>query len=122
MYSLGISRDFIAQHYLIGGDWGDENTIHSHHYRVEVVLQGSDLTQHGYLIDIVELERVVAEIIACFRDRTLNDSSDFRGENPSLERFARIFWESLQARLSLGSQNLTVKLWENDADWAGYTA
>ena len=32
MYTLGIKRDFIARHFLIGGDWGAENLPNSHHY------------------------------------------------------------------------------------------
>ncbi|MEZ4656751.1 MAG: 6-carboxytetrahydropterin synthase [Caldilineaceae bacterium] len=41
MYTLAVQRDFVAQHFLIGGDWGPENQWHSHHYRLEVQLQGS---------------------------------------------------------------------------------
>ena len=25
MYTIAIKSDFVAQHYLIGGDWGEEN-------------------------------------------------------------------------------------------------
>jgi 6-pyruvoyltetrahydropterin/6-carboxytetrahydropterin synthase len=32
MYTVAVRRDFIAQHYLIGGDWGAENELHAHHY------------------------------------------------------------------------------------------
>ena len=39
MYTLAVQRDFVAQHYLIGGDWGAENFWHSHHYRLEVQLE-----------------------------------------------------------------------------------
>ncbi len=38
MYSLGVAREFTARHFLIGGDWGEENVEHSHHYRMELVL------------------------------------------------------------------------------------
>ena len=41
MYAVAVSRDFVAQHFLIGGDWGAENESHSHHYRVEVGLEGA---------------------------------------------------------------------------------
>jgi len=27
MYTVAVRRDFIAQHYLIGGDWGAENEL-----------------------------------------------------------------------------------------------
>lgn len=121
MYGLAISRDFIAQHYLIGGDWGDENRLHSHHYRVQVSIEGRELNAHGYLIDIVELEGTLTSVIGQFRDRTLNDQAVFGGSNPSLERFARILHEALAARMPLGDARLTVTLWENESDCASYS-
>ena len=119
MYQLSISRDFIAQHYLIGGDWGRENQRHSHHYRVEILLSAEQLDRHGYLIDIVALEQALAEVIEQFRDRVLNELAAFSGLNPSLEHFARIFYESLYAKLQLNAK-LRVKIWENADDWAAY--
>ena len=120
MYQLALTRDFVAQHYLIGGDWGAENLKHSHSYKVEVLLRGKVLNQHGYLVDIVELERALTQVIAQFRDRTLNDLAPFAGLNPSLERFARILYEELSASLAAKDLSLTVKLWENERDWAAY--
>lgn len=120
MYRLAITRDFIAQHYLIGGDWGAENFKHSHSYRVEVLLRGAALNQHGYLVDIVELESALTEITAQFSDHTLNDLTRFAGLNPSLERFAKVFYENLCAKLVLQDLSVTVKLWENDRNWAAY--
>jgi 6-pyruvoyltetrahydropterin/6-carboxytetrahydropterin synthase len=120
MYRLAVTRDFVAQHYLIGGDWGAENFKHSHAYRVEVLLSGTALNQHGYLADIVELERALTEIVARFRDHTLNDLEPFAGLNPSLERFAKVLYEELHAKLALEDLSLAVKLWENDRDWAAY--
>ena len=120
MYQLAISRDFIAQHYLIGGDWGRENDKHSHHYKVEVLLESDELDQHGYLVDIVDLENAINAVIASFQEQTLNDLQAFQGLNPSLERFARIFYLALQDRLHNTSMQLNVKLWENSSDWAAY--
>ncbi len=121
MYQLAITRDFIAQHYLVGGDWGSENQKHSHHYRVEIQVEAEHLDQHGYLIDIVDLNNAVSGIIERFRDKTLNDLSEFGDLNPSLERFAKIIWEVLTQKLALDRHLLTVKLWENDLDWAAYS-
>jgi 6-pyruvoyltetrahydropterin/6-carboxytetrahydropterin synthase len=112
MYRLAISRDFIAQHYLIGGDWGDENKLHSHHYRVEAHIEGTELNEHGYLM----------AVIARFRDRSLNDQAEFGDANPSLERFARILHEDLNRNMPLGEAKLSVTLWENDTDFAGYSS
>ena len=55
-YSVTVIRDFIARHYLIGGDWGPENEPNSHHFRLELSLYGDSLDQHNYMVDIVEIE------------------------------------------------------------------
>ncbi len=121
MYQLAIGRDFIARHFLVGGDWGAENFEHSHHYRIEVHLQGASLNQHGYLIDIVELEAALGEVIGLFRDNLLNNLPDFEGLNPSIEHFSRILYQRLSDRLLLSGVTMSVRLYENDLDWAGYT-
>jgi len=121
MYQLAICREFIAQHFLIGGDWGRENDRHSHHYKVEVLLQGTQLDQHGYLVDIVELEQALQAVIDSFSEQTLNDLEAFAGLNPSLEHFSRIFFQALCARLDLPQHSISLKLWENQTDWAAYS-
>jgi 6-pyruvoyltetrahydropterin/6-carboxytetrahydropterin synthase len=55
-YSVGVIRDFVAQHFLIGGDWGRENDKHSHHYKLEAIFEGDKLDRHGYLLDIAEVK------------------------------------------------------------------
>lgn len=121
MYTVAVKRDFIAQHYLVGGDWGAENHRHSHHYQMEVRLEGRTLDQHGYLVDIVDIERQLEALTATYRDRTLNDLPAFAGLNPSIEHFARILCQALSA--GIGAPNVgavTVILWENDSAWAAY--
>jgi 6-pyruvoyltetrahydropterin/6-carboxytetrahydropterin synthase len=120
MYRLAVTRDFIAQHYLIGGDWGAENHKHSHAYRLQVRLRGRELDRRGYLADIVHVERALDETLSGFRDRTLNDLAPFAERNPSLERFAKILWEALDERLHSAGLELSVRLWENERDWAAY--
>jgi 6-pyruvoyltetrahydropterin/6-carboxytetrahydropterin synthase len=29
MYTVSVKRDFIASHFLVGGDWGNENECHA---------------------------------------------------------------------------------------------
>jgi len=120
MYQLAITRDFIARHFLVGGDWGAENQEHSHHYRAEVIVEGQQLDLHGYLIDIVALESALAGAIDAYADRVLNDQPAFTGLNPSIEHFSRILWEHLRDSLVLPERTLAVKLWENDRDWAAF--
>ncbi len=120
MYQLAIGREFVAQHFLIGGDWGPENQRHSHNYQVEVQVEGKVLDKHGYLVDIVELEARLEELVDYYRDQTLNDLPEFAGLNPSIEHFARILCQELLNRLKAPFHALQVKVWENDIAWAAY--
>lgn len=121
MYTVAIKRDFVGQHFLIGGDWGAENECHSHHYAVEVQLEGRELDNHGYLVDIVDIEHHLEALVGRYRDRTLNELPEFAGLNPSIEHFARIFGESLSERITAGNITaLTIKIWENEIAWASY--
>jgi 6-pyruvoyltetrahydropterin/6-carboxytetrahydropterin synthase len=121
MYSLAIKRDFIAQHYLVGGDWGAENQLHSHHYVLELQLEGDTLDQHGYLVDILDLEKAVQSLVDRYRDRTLNDLLEFAGLNPSIEHFSRILCQTLSAHLRADNiRTVSVRLWENEIAWTSY--
>lgn len=121
MYTVAVTRDFIANHFLVGGDWGRENAPHAHHYVVEISVESDTLDRHGYLVDIVDLEGALDRVVDDFRDSLLNDREEFVGLNPSLEHFSRIIAERLVSLLRQAPKGtLAVKLWENDTCWAGY--
>ena len=121
MYTVAVARDFLAQHYLFGGDWGAENEWHSHHYRAEVQLAGATLDEHGYLVDIVDIERHLEALVDRYRDRTLNDLPEFEGLNPSIEHFARMFCQAFSDRVQAPNLSaITIQIWENEIAWASY--
>ncbi|MEK6220904.1 MAG: 6-carboxytetrahydropterin synthase [Chloroflexota bacterium] len=121
MYTVAVKRDFVAQHYLIGGDWGAENELHSHHYRLELQLKGDTLDKHGYLVDILEIENNLDSLVAYFQDRTLNKLPEFSGLNPSIEHFARIACEKLSDNIAANNlRAIKVQIWENEIAWAAY--
>jgi 6-pyruvoyltetrahydropterin/6-carboxytetrahydropterin synthase len=121
MYTLAVRRDFVAQHALVGGDWGTENQPHSHHYVLELQMDGELLDQHGFLVDIVEVEKALTGLVARYRDHLLNSLPEFAGLNPSLETFSRILCVSLDKTLMMeDSAAIQVVLWENDTAWASY--
>lgn len=122
MYTLAVRRDFIARHFLIGGDWGAENDPNSHHYVLELQLSGAELDQHGYLCDIVEVEKHLDAVVAYYKEQMLNEKPEFEGLNPSIEHFARILTVALNERLRLPTiSSLKVVLWENELAWASYS-
>ena len=121
MYELGIRRDFIARHFLIGGDWGPENFPNSHHYVLELRLEGRELDQHGYLVDIVDVEKHLDEIVNYYKDGMLNEKPEFAGLNPSIENFARIACMTLNEKIKAENiSEIKVVLWENESAWAAY--
>jgi len=121
MYTLAVKRNFIARHFLIGGDWGPENFPNSHHYVLELQLEGKDLDQHGYLVDIVDVEKHLDEVISQYKEQMLNNCPAFAGLNPSIENFARILAMSLSERITAKSISaVKVVLWENESAWAAY--
>lgn len=121
MYTVAMQREFVAQHFLVGGDWGPENDWHSHRYRLVLELRGPELDQHGFLIDCEDVDTALDAFEARFRDHTLNEDEAFAGLNPSIEHFARIASDFLTERLDLGPvESLTVTIWEDGRAYATY--
>jgi len=121
MYTVSLQRKFVAEHYLIGGDWGAENMPHTHDYRLELYLHGEGLNEHGYLVDFDEIEQHLDHILESYQNATLNDLPEFDGLNPSLEHFSRILCSTLveyfrNERLA----SIEVRLWESETAWASY--
>ncbi len=121
MYSVAVKRDFIARHFLIGGDWGAENDLHAHHYQVELQLYGDQLDEHGFLVDIVDIENTLESLVERYRDSVLNEIAEFIGLNPSIEHFSRILCQALSAHIkAMNICRITVRLWENEIAWASF--
>jgi 6-pyruvoyltetrahydropterin/6-carboxytetrahydropterin synthase len=84
-------------------------------------ISGTELDQHGYLVDIVDVEKHLDEIVNYYREQMLNDKPEFAGLNPSIEHFARILATSLSKRIQAKNISaIKVVLWENDSAWAAY--
>jgi len=121
MYTLGVRREFIARHFLIGGDWGPENFPNSHHYILELQLEGAELDQHGYLVDIVDVEKHLDDVVSYYREQMLNEKPEFAELNPSIEHFSRILATTLNEKIKAKNISaLKVVLWEHERAWAAY--
>ena len=122
LYSVTVRREFVAWHFLIGGDFGPENERNSHHYRVEVRYEGPRLDRHGFLLDIAEIRRLLDGLVDRYRDQTLNDFPEFAGLNPSVENFARILSDRLAPAATAAPDvtSLEVTVWEDSDAAASY--
>jgi 6-pyruvoyltetrahydropterin/6-carboxytetrahydropterin synthase len=82
---------------------------------------GESLNEHGYLVDIVDVERQLEETIGRYRSKMLNDLPEFKGLNPSIEHFSRILCETLNQKVQASNlSNVKVTLWENNIAWTSY--
>lgn len=120
MYSVTVSRACPAQHRLTVPEPGPEGKLHTHDYRAEVELEGESLGEHGYLVDIDEVEAALDTLEARYRDAVLNELPEFEG-NPSVERFARCFCERFIEAIDLAHiDRVRVTIWEDDTAAGGY--
>ncbi len=121
MYTLCIHRNFIARHFLTVDDAGAENELHSHQYRVELLIEGEELDANGYLLDTVDLSAQFDVLIDQFRDKTLNELPEFADLNPSIEHFSRILCQKMDEALYAPQVSaISIKLYEDDVAWAMY--
>jgi 6-pyruvoyltetrahydropterin/6-carboxytetrahydropterin synthase len=124
MYATRVATDFVAQHYLTVPDPGPvEGEPHSHHYEVELEFRGPELNEYDYLVDIDDAEAALADLEARYRDAMLNDQPAFEGDNPSVERFARVVFERVTETVTDDTvTELAVTVWEDDEAYAAYEA
>jgi len=84
-------------------------------------LEVETLDQHGYAVDIVDIEKNLNALVAYYKDKTLNEMPEFAGLNPSIEHFSRIFCEAFASHVQAGNLvAITAKIWENEIAWAAY--
>lgn len=122
MYTVSVTRSFVAQHYLTVPNPGPEGELHSHQFTAEVTFRGPELGEYGYLVDINAVIKAVEAVVETVRDETLNELPAFEGLNPSAEHFARIFGDRLTDRLTPEpATELTVALQEDDVATVSHT-
>ena len=94
---------------------------HGHNYELEVMVEGEIDPDTGYVLDVVELKRIVeAEVLSQLDHRNLNlDVPWFRSHIPSAENIAVFVWERLQDKLPSGRLK-RVRLWETPRNWVDY--
>jgi 6-pyruvoyltetrahydropterin/6-carboxytetrahydropterin synthase len=125
-YKVCVIRDFVAQHFLIGGDWGKENQHHSHHYKLEVIFAGEQLDQHLYLLDIAVVNQHLEALCDRYRDKDAEPAARVREQEPQpgavRPRPGRRHGQSAEAAPARGDlSSLTTKLWEHEQAYATYT-
>jgi len=120
MFSVALRKKFIAHRHI--ADMSDvEHPIRSHLYILEVMLEAEDLDSEGYVLDLDEVGSEVDDILALYRDKTLNNTEAFQNVTPTLEAFARVLGDALNEQLYAPQLTaISVRLWQDDSAWAMY--
>ncbi|WP_456423967.1 6-pyruvoyl trahydropterin synthase family protein [Thermococcus sp.] len=87
---------------------GKPEEIHGHTFRLEVAVEGE--LKEGYVIDFLELRRIVKEVIDMLDHRNLNALFD----NPTTENVALWIAEEIEKRLPNRVRLQRIVLWEGE--------
>ncbi|MEF8780308.1 MAG: 6-carboxytetrahydropterin synthase [Haloferacaceae archaeon] len=121
MYSVTVKESFIARHYLTVPDPGPEGEVHSHRFTMEVMFEGEELGEYGYLVDIDAVKDGIEAVRRRYEDVTLNEQPAFDGLNPSVEHFSRIACETLLGHVDPSmADRVRVRMWEDETASASY--
>ena len=120
-YRVTVVTRFRAYHRLVGADFGAENQLHHHDYRLELTLRGDALDEYNYLVDITLVESRLAAFVTEVAETTLNDHTDCHG-NPSVEWLSRLAWGKLTDRMPPQVRWAEVCIWEHETAAAAYAA
>ena len=120
MYQVGTAIEFDAQHIMPGVE-GPEGVLHSHDYRLEVVIEREKLDDRGMVCDLDVLTGTLAEVADRVRDRDLSETCG--GEAVTVEVLAAWIHERLADPLrGDGAEVVSVRVWESEDVFGGIRA
>jgi 6-pyruvoyltetrahydropterin/6-carboxytetrahydropterin synthase len=124
MYEVTVLDEFVAQHFLtVPNPPAGEGEPHSHRFEVELTFRGDELNEYDYLVDIDDVEAALRRLNDRYSDALLNDLPEFDGDNPSVERFARVVWDRVTDEVTDGTvEAVAVTVWEDEQAHAAYDA
>ena len=120
---------FSAGHRYHRADWSEEKNWemfgkcsyphgHGHNYNVEVTVAGEIDPETGMVINLVDLDRVLGEVIEPLDHRFLNHDIPYFAERiPTTENLALYLADELQKRLR-DCELARVRLYEDATLWA----
>jgi 6-pyruvoyltetrahydropterin/6-carboxytetrahydropterin synthase len=123
MYEVGASEVVTAWHVMPGME-GPEGELHSHDYRIDVVVTREELDDQGMVCDLDVLRAALAGATARVRDRNLEVIQPPDADAVTVEIFARWIHDQLEAALAGGDSagTLSVRVWETPDAFGGYAA
>lgn len=120
MYEVGLSKSFVAWHEMPGMD-GPEGELHTHDYRLEVVVSRRELDGRGMVCDLDLLEAALEKVVGVVADQNLEIIRPPGAEAVTVEVFSRWAHAELASQLAVDA-DLSVRIWESPVAFGGYAA
>ena len=122
-FEVGASATFEALHRI---PWveGPERELHSHAYRVEVVVERSRLDERGMVCDLDVLDAALGEAVAAIAGKNLDETiARPEAEAVTVEMLAEWFHGRLRDAVGgAGGEAAAVRVWESPTAFGGYRA
>ncbi len=120
MYEVGLSKSFEARHVMPGME-GPEGELHSHDYRLDVVVAREELDERGMVCDLDLLDAALGKIVAVVEGKNLEIIQPPEADAVTVEVLARWAHRELESQLSIDAA-LSVRAWESPVAFGGYAA
>ncbi len=117
-YSVGTAAEVRAFH-LMPGMPPPEGELHSHDYRIAVVVERDGLDDRGMVCDLDVLDAALRELVDEVREANLDRIRPADAEAVTVEVFARWAFEQLR-RAVAGADHLAVRVYESEVAFGGY--
>lgn len=122
MHEVGTAVEVRAFHVMPGME-GPEGELHSHDYKLEVVIERAGLDTRGMVCDLDVLDAALGHVADKVRDANLEVIRPEGVEAVTVEVFARWVHQALAESVKVaGGEVLGVRVWESPVAFGGYRA
>ncbi len=120
MYEVGLSRSFVAWH-VMPGMQGPEGELHSHDYRLALVVSRRELDERGMVCDLDVVEEALDRVVGVVAGNNLEVIQPPGADAVTVEVFARWAHAAIASELRVDAE-LSVRVWESPIALGGYSA
>jgi len=120
MFTARVRDSFSSAHRLRGYE-GDCERLHGHNYKVEAIVQSTEIDSMGIVMDFRDLKNLLKEVLSTLDHQYLNELPAFETINPSAENIACHIFTSLFPRIQSPVSLKEVIVWENDSCSVSYS-
>jgi 6-pyruvoyltetrahydropterin/6-carboxytetrahydropterin synthase len=102
---------------------GPEGQLHTHDYRLELLVESEQLRGQGWVCDLDVLNAALADVVGRVADQDLDFIRPDDVEAVTVEVFARWVHDQLAAAVrDAGGEVLDIRVWESPIAFGGYRA